>query len=294
MRKPSVAGQFYEGDEDELRAQISGCFFSDFGPKRLPDGAGKERILGVISPHAGFMYSGPAAAFVYKAIAEVKKAEKPDLFIILGPNHTGIGRTSHMAEDFETPLGIARHDADFARLLSAGGAIVEDKRAHMYEHSIEVQLPFLQFIFDDRFRFVPVVISSEINLGKVAETLKKAIIEYEKAGKKACIIASSDFTHYGPNYGYVPFGKVSHDSVRARLRELDMGAIELIRKFDADSFLMYVKRTGSTICGMLPIYVMVKSLAGRAKAAELLSYYTSGDIIGDYSNSVSYAGMIIR
>lgn len=300
MREPSVAGQFYDGSKDGLMSQVKDCFLSEYGPKELPGkqktGKDSKQVIGAISPHAGFMFSGPAAAFVYKKIAET---EKPDLFIIIGPNHTGTGRTSFMLDDFKTPLGTAKVDREFGKLLSekltGKDALVEDSRAHLYEHSIEVQLPFLQFIYSeakDDFSFFPIVISSEINLDRVAALLKAAVDEYEKKGKRVSIIASSDFTHYGTNYGYMPFE--ADENVKENLKKLDIGAIELIQKLDYKGFMEYVKKTGATICGFLPIYVMLKALEGRAERAELLTYYTSADIIRDYSNSVSYAGIIIQ
>jgi len=290
MRKASVAGQFYEGNKEQLREQIKECFLSKFGPGELPkDKENKERSLGFISPHAGFMFSGPAAAYAYKAIAE---SEKPDCFIILAPNHTGTGRTSFILEDFETPLGTAIVDKEFGKLLQGSENIAEDSRAHVHEHAIEVQLPFLQFLYKDDFRFVPIIISSDINIDKVAEDLKNAIEKYEKTGKKACIIASSDFTHYGYNYGYMPFEADSN--AKENLKKLDLGAIELIKSFDSRGFMQYVNRTGTTICGFLAIYVMLKVLKDKQKCAELLTYYTSGDVIGDYANSVSYASIKIK
>jgi len=142
VRKPIVSGQFYEADSEKLKTQIRECFTSKFGPGSLPGKVKKGLVKGAISPHAGYAFSGPGAAFVYKEMAESKR---PDLFIMLGPNHTGLGRTSVLLDDFETPLGIAKVDKVFGKKLIKNSEIDHDSSAHLNEHSIEVQIPFLQF-----------------------------------------------------------------------------------------------------------------------------------------------------
>ena len=275
MRNLVVAGAFYASDASALKKQIKDCFLSDFGPGKLPEKGKKQYIKGVIVPHAGYSFSGPCAAHSYKAIAE---AEKPDLFIILGFSHSGFG-SSVSLEDWNTPLGVAKIDKEFGRLLIESG-IPQDEYAHAHEHSIEVQLPFLQFIFSD-FKFIPVMVSDDYK--KVADTLIKAL---KQAKKKAVLIASSDFTHYGSDYGYVPF----EDDVKKKMYALDAGAIEKIKKVDAKDFLSYINKSGATICGKNAISSLLECI--KPAKAELLKYYTSADIYdGDYSTAVGYAAI---
>jgi AmmeMemoRadiSam system protein B len=156
--------------------------------------------------------------------------------------------------------------------------------AHINEHSIEVQLPFLQFIFK-KFKFVPIVVSSPFHLTEISEGIKKSISEYEK---DILIIASSDFTHYGPNYDFVKF----HDNIQQNITDLDMGAIEKIKAGDYSSFLEYIDETKATICGALPIAIMMKIL--NPYKTDLLKYYKSSDIMPDGENSVSYVSMVFK
>jgi len=282
VRASSVAGQFYNGNAEALRKQIADCFRSPLGPGGLPESATDRIIKGAVSPHAGYMFSGPAAAHVYKAIAE---SQKPDLFLLIGPNHTGMGRTATLIEDFETPLGNARVDSDFGNDLINKGVLIESKTPHTYEHSLEVQLPFLQYTYQNNFRFLPIVVSSPLGLERIAGGLKKAI---DRSGKKVCIIASSDFTHFGPNYGYVPFT----EKIKENIKKLDTGAIGKIISKDIEGFEQYIRETGATVCGFLPIALLMRTV--EYSKCELLKYYTSADIAGDYQNSVSYAGIIFE
>jgi len=272
MREAVVSGSFYEEYPVSLREQIKSCFLSKFGPGKLPGKATKE-TAGVICPHAGYVYSGPCAAHSYKAVAESKK---PDLFILLGLSHSGYGSCVSL-DDWKTPLGIAKIDKEFGKLLVKNG-LEQNEMAHEEEHSIEVQIPFLQYVLED-FKFVPIIISDYA----AANAVKKAV---EQSGKKVMFIASSDFTHYGSNYGYAPF----KTDVKNKMHELDAGAIEQIRKIDAKGFLDYVKKTGATVCGKMPISAMLGCI--EAKKSDLLKYYTSADISGsDYSTAVGYASI---
>ncbi len=293
VRKAVVAGQFYKGGKEELIAQIKGCFLSDYGPGKLPEGFKEERTIAVIAPHAGYMFSGMAAAWSYREISEFSDAES---YIIIGPNHTGMGRTSVYIDDFETPLGVMEVDRELAREVVKETGIINNSRAHMFEHSVEVQLPFLQFIHkEDNIRFVPLIISSPLNLKEIGEGIARAI---KKTGRKTLIIVSSDFTHYGVNYGYFPFG-FGEDAVE-KVKQGDMEAIEIIRNIDPEGFLKHIERTGKTICGYLPITVLLYYLKylfkseGKGIDVKLLKYYSSGDIINDYSSSVSYASLAFR
>ena len=285
IRRSVAAGLFYEDDSKALRNQIVECFESKRGPGALPVKKRTGFVQGAIIPHAGYIYSGPCAAWAYKELAE---SEMPDLYIIIGPNHTGLGGSALTTNAFETPLGIVRCDKSFANGLISKGSIAESELPHLEEHSIEVQLPFLQFINEDRInelKILPIVLSSDFDYKKFALDLKETIVETKK---RATIIASSDFTHYGRNYSYLPFTT----DVQKRIYQLDKKAISFIRKFNDYEFLNYVYETGATICGAIPIATLINSI--KKNEAELLQYYTSGDIMGDYKNSVSYASIIFR
>lgn len=286
IRKPVVSGQFYQDNADRLNKQITECFELKFGPGDLPVSRSSKKIThGVISPHAGYQFSGPAAAWVYKEVAE---SRFPSRFIIIGPDHKGLGasRVSATLANWETPLGRIEVDRDFARdLMEKCSFVKEGNDAHANEHSIEVQLPFLQFVSQDRrdLRIVPLIVS-DYDLDLCRE-LADAIVD---VSEDFCVIASSDFTHYGPNYGYVPFA----GEKKKNMYKLDSGAIEFIKKMDTKGFLKYVDENKATICGAGAIAVcleIMKSLG--VKKGELLSYYTSGDVINDYDNAVGYAAI---
>jgi AmmeMemoRadiSam system protein B len=145
-RKAAYAGQFYERNEQALDKQIAECFEDKNGPGSLPLSKRNGKIKAIIAPHAGYVYSGPCAAWAYKEIAETEFA---DIYIILGPNHSGSGNAISM-EGYETPFGVARVDQEFVKaLLEKNDEIKIDEEAHAQEHSIEVQIPFLQFATKD-------------------------------------------------------------------------------------------------------------------------------------------------
>ncbi|MGB9707714.1 MAG: AmmeMemoRadiSam system protein B [Candidatus Pacearchaeota archaeon] len=299
MRKAIVSGQFYLSDKSGLNGQVESCFFNKLGPGSLPKAFNlKARKLGLIVPHAGYPYSGACAAWAYKALMEVKKEDMPETFIIFGPCHSGYGKTpfSLSLENFETPLGLVKNNIELGNslieALSSLG-LQQDEAAHKLEHSIEVQLPFLQFCYKlakKEFRIVPIVVSSidYDSCAKLAMAIAK-VLDEQKINKKVCVIASSDFTHYGLSYGFLPFTR----NVKENLYALDKAAISLILKLDSKNF--YKKATSLTICGYSPIVMMlelVKELG--AKKAELLKYYTSGDVVNDYSSAVGYASIVIE
>jgi len=288
VRKPIVAGMFYEDYEEALKKQIEGCFLNNkFGPGSLPSKERNKKIIGIIAPHAGYQFSGMGQAWCYKEIAESKLA---DTYVILGTNHTGIGGSNTILEDFETPLGIVKVDIEFAQKLIDSGFITQNKEVHDKEHSIEVQLPFLQFVNKDQdFKILPIAISSNSNY----ELFGKKIIEIAKElGRNVCLICSSDFTHFGINYAYMPF----NENVKENLYDLDKKAIEFIQKFDPWPFINYIDETGATICGKDAIATLIsscKTIGGDIKA-RLLKYYTSGDVVGDYGNAVGYGSIVIE
>lgn len=276
MIKPIVAGQFYPAGKDALIRQIEECFSSRLGAGK-PDKKKGKSAFGFIAPHAGYSYSGYCASFAYKKIAEIKK---PKRVVILAPDHNGVcyGLTTSF-EDWETPLGIVKADRDFISKLISKCPFLKNGAIH--EHAVEVQLPFLKYIYPD-VPIVPIIIPSP----DYCKELGKAIASISK---ETLVIASSDFTHYGAYYGYLPF-----DSKNAKesMKKLDLEAIKFIEKLDSEGFYRYVEKTGATICGQYAIMAAIEAVkAMGAKKAALLKYYTSGDVSKDYTMAVGYAAV---
>lgn len=281
IRKPAVAGTFYEADPDSLRRRIEWCFKHQLGPGRIPDELGNKRdIKGIIAPHAGYLYSGPVAAHSFAKIAE---DGFPETFIILCPNHTGIGSgVSTMIEgQWETPLGLVDVDSEFTDKLMHNASVVDSEpSAHLREHSCEVQIPFLQYLagkWDQSFRIVPICMwmqdletSTEIGTAivKAAENLRRDVV----------VIASTDFTHYQPQ-------EIAYNTDKQVL-----GAIEGL---DENLMMKRVSELNVTMCGYGPVAAtMVSSKAQGSKKAIIQKYATSGDITGDHSAVVGYASAV--
>ncbi len=224
----------------------------------------------IVAPHAGYSFSGIASAVAYSFLKNTKIRR----FVIIGPNHTGIGPdiSVYPSGYWETPLGKVKVDEELSEIFKE----YHDTSAHEYEHSIEVQLPFLQYIFDD-FTFLPIMVMKPENLQVIANKIPKDV----------GVIASSDFTHYGPAYGYTPF----EENVRELVKQMDLKAIKHIIELDDRSFIKHVVDYNATICGFVPITIMIKWLKQRNVNGELLIYYNSGDVIGDYENFVAYAAI---
>ena len=283
MRTPKFAGQFYEASESALRKQIEDCFAEKRGPGELP-GKRKAKILGVIAPHAGYQYSGQCAAWAYKALGE---AEVPDLYILLGPNHRS-AESGMSLESFQMPFGLVRTDTDFANKLAAKGTIPINEKIHSQEHSVEVQIPFLQLVMGrdaERLKVLQILVSHDIDLKKAAVDLKETIMD---TGKKVVFIVSSDFTHYGRDFRYIPFV----ENVAENIYNLDKGIIAPILKGDVQAFVQMLKEQEYTICGVLPIELFLRTVT--PKKGDLEAYYTSGDLVGKYHSSVSYASIVFQ
>jgi AmmeMemoRadiSam system protein B len=276
VRRPSQAGSFYAGTAEALKAQVEECFRHKLGPGKIPDVAEKvpRSLVGFVSPHAGYMYSGPVAAHGYYNLA---LDGKPDTVIIFGPNHTGQGSAiSIMTEGaWRTPLGDVQIDTPLAEQIMREAKIIDsDDSAHMFEHSIEVQLPFLQYLYVSAFKFVPVAfLMQDLESSReVGQATAKAL-----AGKNAVMIASSDMTHYEP---------------QKSAERKDRLVLEAVEKMDEIQLYSVIESHGITACGYGPITALVtaaKTLG--AKKAKLLKYATSGDITGDFSAVVGYASV---
>jgi len=276
IRRPNVASQFYEGNAEALRAQITSCFLHPLGPKKLPQvnfHSHPRKIVGLICPHAGYMYSGPVAA---SAFYELAVDGKPDTVVLLGPNHTGYGSgLALMREGFwRTPLGDVELDSGLADTILHETSIVDvDETAHRYEHSIEVQLPFLQFLYGNAFKIVPICFlmqdyDSAVEVGR-------ALVEALDS-KNALVIASSDMTHYEPS-----------KTAAAK----DQAALKAVTDVDAKRFYQTVETQNITACGYAPITSLITYAVGVCAKAQLLSYHNSGDVTGDHSSVVGYAAV---
>jgi AmmeMemoRadiSam system protein B len=269
---PVVAGRFYEGKEDLLRKRIENCFLGKLGPGRLPEGdPGTNRNLkAVISPHAGYMYSGQPAAHSYLNLFE---DGRPDHIVILGPNHTGMGaRLAVCNDDWETPLGKALFDSGL------GAAIVQENEyasndciAHSNEHSIEVQVPFLQYIFGPDVNIIPICISDQSY--SVCESIGMTLAKLAE-NEDILVVASSDFTHF-------------ESAQSAKLK--DNQAMEYLELMDPEGFLNFVQGHRISICGAGPIAATLVFAKERgASFFNLLKYTTSGDVSGDNNSVVAY------
>ncbi|MGD1060217.1 MAG: MEMO1 family protein [Methanomassiliicoccales archaeon] len=269
VRYPAVAGRFYSGKEKALRQEIESCFNHRLGPGRIPTlGKGGGRIVGAVVPHAGYMYSGPVAAHVYAAIA---KEGFPDTFVIIGPNHHGLGAGVAMdLEDFSTPLGVCKVDIELAEKLRP--FVEDDPFAHSQEHSVEVQLPFLQYFKSD-LNIVPITM-----LFQDYETARELGSRIAKAseGKRVIVIASSDFSHYVPPQ---------------EAKRKDTAVIEKILKLNAKAVETVVMSQDVSMCGYGPVMAMIEAVKG--KDAELLKYATSGDVT-PMDEVVGYAGIVVK
>jgi len=279
VRRPTQAGSFYAGDAETLRAQIESCFLHKFGSGKLPkiDSKGARRIVGLVCPHAGYMYSGAVAANAY---FELALDGKPDTVVVLGPNHTGYGSALALMDTgvWRTPLGDVVVDTLVAREIARETRLIDvDETAHRHEHSIEVQLPFLQYLYGSAFKFVPVCFQLQ-DLAS-AEEVGNALVEV-LAERNAVIIASSDFTHYEP---------------QANAAKKDTAALKAVEAMDAKQFLTIIESQNVTACGYGPIATLITAAKGLlAKEAKLLQYKTSGDITGDTTSVVGYATVSFR
>ena len=289
-RQPAVAGHFYPGTAEALRRQVEKFIVS----------AEKVRALGIMSPHAGLIYSGSVAGAVYSSV------ELPDTFVLIGPNNTGLGAPVSImcAGRWETPLGFADIDEPLARSILAKSprTIHEDSLAHLREHSLEVQLPFIQY-FKKSFKIVPIQmldtrLETCLEVGRaVGEAISErspelGVSSQESRNEKlstpnsalrtphdVLIIASSDMSHY---------------ERAAAAKEKDHEAIRHILALDPEGLHYTVKNRGITMCGYGPAAAMLAAckILG-ASEAKLVKYANSGEVSGDYEQVVGYAGIIV-
>lgn len=269
MRYPAVAGTFYPKHDDDLIAEVERSFTSKLGPGSIPslNPEGERTISAAVVPHAGLMYSGAVAAHTYAAIA---KDGFPKTFVIIGPNHHAIGPlVAATDQNFLMPMGKVEVDKDI--LAKIGNAVPVDHEAHMLEHCIEVQLPFIQY-FSPGSKIVPIVMIDQT----YDEALKLAEILVEACkGRDVVFLATTDFSHYVP---------------AEQAFEQDHMVIDRILAMDVPGVTRTVESNKITMCGYGP--VMTAMLASGAQCAKLLKYATSGDVC-EMKEVVGYASMIM-
>lgn len=266
IRKPAVAGQFYPGTATLLKKQLA-----EFIDQKVT----REDVIGLVCPHAGYIYSGQVAGETFS------KVNLTDTVIILGPNHSGSGGAFSIVTEgiWQTPLGNVKINSNLAKsILNKSKNLSEDLTAHIYEHSLEVQLPFLQYIKSD-VEIVPIVLSpGEMTIYKeIGQAIASALREIKK---KVIIIASSNMTHYEPQ----------KDALTK-----DKQAIEAITELDEEKLLACIDRLNISMCGYVPVSVLIcASKELGAKEGTLIKYQTSGEATADYSSVVGYAGILIK
>jgi AmmeMemoRadiSam system protein B len=266
IRQPFAAGRFYPGSAEEIREMMAVLV-----DKTAP----KEAAIGLLMPHAGYPYSGAVAG------ATISRVKLGETFIIMGPSHTGLGQPfSIMTEGvWQTPLGEVEIDAALGKeLIAKSDYLREDAGAHLQEHAIEVQLPFLQYLKPD-IKIVPVILAyaHAEDYKQIGRDIATAI---KQSKGEVVIIASGDMTHYEP---------------QETAEEKDNQAIEAMLKLDEDELTRRYQELDISMCAYGPaVCLIVAARELGASGAELVKYQTSGDTTGDYSSVVGYAGIIIK
>jgi AmmeMemoRadiSam system protein B len=273
IRQPAVAGRFYPGNAQKLRAEVE-SFTTAHTPATDDTTEPKIPAIGCIAPHAGYMYSGAVAGALYRRL------DLPRRCIILCPNHTGQGEPLSImsAGAWRTPLGNAEIDTEIADALkTATNLLAEDPEAHRYEHALEVQLPFLQVLRPD-FRFVPITVGTT-RLEWLTELGHSIAQVLSQCGERATVIASSDMNHY------------ESDGVT---RVKDRKAIDRVLALDPRGLYDTVREQHISMCGYCPATIMLTAACDMgARNAELIRYATSAEVSGDRDMVVGYAGIAV-
>jgi MEMO1 family protein len=270
IRLPAVAGQFYEGNARALKRQVEDC---------IDAGAKKVDAIGAMCPHAGLMYSGKVAAAVWGRMV------MPDTIVLIGPNHHGLGPDFGIMTEgaWRTPLGDVRVDSDVAREVYKRSRHLEvDQFSQQREHSLEVQLPFIQY-FSPSCQIVPISMKhyeADDSFLRICEAIGEGVAKGLDAVKsKVMVVASSDMSHYEPQ-------KTAQSN--------DQAALDAIVALDGKRLFREVRERGISMCGYAAVAAMMASSRLRgAKGAQLVKYMTSGDSTGDYSQVVGYGGVLV-
>ena len=275
VRKPAVAGQFYPADPEELSSLIDQCYTHPLGPGKSPPAPPtKADMVAVVCPHAGYVYSGPVAAHSY---LHVSSLVKPELIVVVAPNHYGVGSgvSTFREGQWETPLGRMKVDTEASdRLVKLESLVTVDPGAHRLEHSLEVQLPFLQRIYGDSVPILPIsLVFQDID---TARALSSALARLLK-GRRAVLVASSDLTHY--------------ESAEVA-RKKDTSLLQNVLKMDLAGFYSTLDRLNVTACGFGAIATVMETARSLGLSRpELLKYASSGDTTGDNLQVVGYGAL---
>jgi AmmeMemoRadiSam system protein B len=276
IRLPAHAGSFYPARRDDVVRSIEWCFTHKLGPGVKPSGIGSERLsYAYIVPHAGYMYSGPTAAHAYLWLS---KERKPETVVLVGPNHTGLGLAVSVYKEgyWRTPLGDVEVDSEVGRLIvSYTGFAALDEKAHFYEHSLEVQIPFLQYIYSSGFKITPITVMAQIP--SISRGLAEAFLKIlEDNGVDAIMVATSDLNHYESHYVSV---------------EKDLMVIEEVLKPDPEGVFRVVEERNVSACGPGPMATVAYIAKVKGVKPVLLSHTTSGDVTGEKDFVVGYASI---
>lgn len=269
----SLAGSWYEADPKALAQELQGYF-------KIVEGPALDNVQALILPHAGYRYSAQTAAYGVNQVA----GKTFSRVVVMGPSHrASIPNLACVTESthYATPLGEVPIDQGFVAALKNSPYFKVIPRAEQPEHSVQIQIPLLQQALGS-FTLVPIVVG-QIDLD-TARAMAAALSN--RIDEKTLVVASSDFTHFGPNYGYIPFS----DKVEENLKKLDMGAVDKIVAKDLEGFDAYLDSTGATVCGQSPIEILLAMLPKETQG-KLLRYDTSGKMMHDFSNSVSYCAI---
>jgi AmmeMemoRadiSam system protein B len=274
VRAPAVAGAFYEADPARLRSQVEWCFDHRIGPQARPRPWGHRRVIGLVVPHAGLMYSGPVAAHAYLCLAG---SVAPEVVVIVGPDHYGLGSPIAVAPHraWRTPLGEVRVDHPAKTALAERG-LAQDGRGHAHEHSVEVQLPFLQYLGYGGC-VIPVVMAAQdrATVRRLADALAAV-----GAGLAVTLVASTDLSHYLPH---------------ERAVAADRPILDALLAGDGEMLLEVVARQRLTMCGAGPAAAVLEACRRLgATSFRLLRYATSGDTGGGYDSVVGYAAAALE
>ncbi len=281
IRQPAVAGAFYPRDADNLRQLIESCFLDDSGVGFIPElnnFEGTDYPINVMVPHAGYQYSGAVASHGY---CKLVQNGFPEVFIIISPNHTGFGTEISVFNEGEwiTPLGSVEVDNQFAdEIISQSDIASADFSAHIREHSIEVQLPFLQYFSSD-FKIVPITMGTQ-NFVTSAD-LSRAISEAgKKLGKSYAVIASTDLSHFNN---------------QEKANKVDSFVLEDIEEMNEFKLFEEVVQYNITMCGYGAVMTTISiSKMSNKNESEILAYRTSGDVTGDFTSVVGYASGVFK
>lgn len=280
VRKPAVAGRFYEKSATELTRQIEASFRHEHGPGECPDVAdGSPDVRAIVSPHAGYPYSGPVAAHGF---GELVASGTPDAAVILGPNHDGLGDPAALttADRWATPLGeVQIHDELREHIAEATEVVTLDEHTHDGEHSIEVQVPFLQYVYGDTVPIVPLCLTRQDE--STVESVSRALLEAtESFDGDVVFVASTDMTHY---------------RTPSVAETQDRKAIDEMEALDGSALLETVSRERISMCGYGTTAAVLDAAKGLgASEGTVLKYATSGDIAGPAREVVGYASVVVR